>query len=180
MKNVIRFLSLIALVAVTACNSSNAYKEQVNALDDTWKSTTENLNAVSQTAEKELESWKNMYEGMYGEDGSARKDISDEERQAVDSLDAICKGHGDKYRLINQEISELKELWVQNTRIVDDLNERLQNNTLSEEQAGAIDQLSDQAKEVNEQISTWNNEIEGVKKECEETCQQSAQGPDEA
>jgi chromosome segregation ATPase len=171
MKNVVRFLSFLVLVLLSGCNSSDAYKEQVQALDDNWEASTENLEMISKSAEQELNSWETMYKEMYGADVTAMTDMPEDRKQTLDSLDAVCKSHGDKYRLINQEISELKELWVQNTKLVDEINERLENNSLSKENLNAINQLNDQAIEVDGKINTWKTEIAAIKEECAATCQ---------
>ena len=171
MKNVIRFLSLTALLLLAGCNSSDAYKEQVNVLNQNWGTTTDDLIALGKTAEGELSAWKEMYEGMYTMSDEERMEMDDTQKQTLDSLDAVCKSHGDKYTLMNQEISELRELWVQNTGIVEDINQKFADNSLTEEHLKAIDQLTEQSKDVNEQIATWKGEMENIKKECLTTCQ---------
>ena len=179
MKNVIRFLSLTLLFIAMGCNSSEAYKEQVDTLNKNWKSTTEALMALSQSAEKELNDWNEMYAGMYGQDRTSDSEMPEDQKRTLDSLDAVCKSHGDRYKLMNQEISELKELWVQNTKIVEDINSKFENNTLASDNLDAINRLNEQTGEVNEQINTWKNNMESIGKECESTCQAAAAALDE-
>ncbi|WP_224489900.1 hypothetical protein [Robertkochia flava] len=172
MKHAIRFMSLIGVLMLTGCNSSDAYKEQLDTLNNNWSSTTEELTSFAQSADTELKAWKDMYEGMDAEiDVTA---ISDDKKQILDSLDAVCRGHGDTYTLMNQEISELETLWTENAKIVEDLNDKFENNSLSEEHLDAIDQLNRQTEEVSEKLSTWKSTLENVKSDCAVTCQEYA------
>ncbi|THD66474.1 hypothetical protein E7Z59_11780 [Robertkochia marina] len=174
MKKVFNVCIAIGILVLISCNSSSAYKEEMTSLNESWKGATEEVTAFSQEAEKDLNSWKEMYDGMYGDSGSGMEGISEEKKKTLDSLDAVCRRHGDKYRLINQELSELKTSWEQNSQVLSQLNEALENNGLTEEQAKIIPQLNSQVTTAKEQVTIWKSQLEAVKGECEATCQEFA------
>lgn len=156
------------------CNSSDAYKEQVNALNGAWEMATTEVNSFAEVAAKELDSWNDMYEGMYSGNEEVLENISAEKKATLDSLDAVCKSHGDQYRLINQELSELQASWKSNGEVLQQINTALENNALTEEQAGVITQLEQQVTTATEQINSWTSKMGIVKKECFMTCQEYA------
>lgn len=179
MKKVFNVCIALGILVLMGCNSSSAYQEEMTALNESWTGATEEVTTFSQEAEKELSSWKDMYDGMYGESGTAMEGISEEKKKTLDSLDAVCRSHGDKYRLINQELSELKTSWEQNSQVLSQLNDALENNGLTEEQAKIIPQLNSQVTTAKEQVTTWKTQIEAVKKECFVTCQEFAKQSEE-
>lgn len=174
MKKVLYSCFALGILVLTGCNSSSAYKEEMIALNESWKGATEEVTAFSQEAEKELNSWKDMYDGMYGESGSSTEEINEDKKKTLDSLDAVCRSHGDKYQLINQELSELKSSWEQNSQVLSQLNEAFENNNLTEEQANIITQLNSQVTTAREQLNAWNAQLKAVNNECAATCQEFA------
>ena len=172
MKRVFNMCIALGILVASGCNSSNAYKEEMTALNETWNTASEEVSAFSEEAQKELNSWKSMYDGMYGESEENITEIPEEKKRTLDSLDAVCRSHGDKYQLINQELSELQNSWERNSQVLSQLNEALENNRLTEDQARLIPQLKSQVATAKEKVTAWKTQMEAVKKECSVTCQE--------
>jgi len=160
---------LCSTLLVIACNSAEKHRTTITTLINGWDSTTEKLNAFSETIANEVIHWQSMYDGMYAGEAIEKK-LPARVRAQADSLKTTCRGHGATHRAIAEEVNAFLKNWQIQSDMIQQLKESLKNGHVSNELLNKISILFSNIATANAKLAAWQKQMQATKDECFETC----------
>ncbi len=165
------FLLVAAVMAFATCtsNSTDRYADQINSLSKDWNATTTAATDFAKTLKAEVETWKDMYAGMYAEK-SFIETLTEEQQQRLNELKTTCAGHGELYKNMAAEVDQFVKDWSEDSKKMAKLREGLESRYLPPALTESIDPLRKKMETAQQQISQWQETLASTKESCFDTC----------
>jgi len=171
MKNALPLFGLFLLVACSADTAE--HQEALDNLTSEWKKTTAALGELEAALQAERQEWKGMYAGMEAPE-KVLAQLSEEQIEELADLKEACRGHGDAYSDMLDDVADHRADWEETRAELELLREELEAGKIKGNAEERIRDLEEEVREMNEEVKVRQEELKFTLAECVETCKNYA------
>ncbi|MEM6264167.1 MAG: hypothetical protein AAGI38_16750 [Bacteroidota bacterium] len=161
---------LLASFAFMACNPAAESLEATKAIQTDWAGATTQVGEFATKAANEYANWEAMYKGMYVNE-DAQEPMPEALQAKLDSLKSVCKGHGESYQSLQNDVTAFTEKWGTNGKKLNSLVATLEKGNVPSDIDQLVTGFEANIKDGATQLGMWEEKLTATKEACFETCQ---------